>query len=65
MLTFLREHQAQPASNAMLSDLVRLVQGRIDALSTSMPRIVKSFDTVRHTTGQLDQLAGNIRGGRP
>jgi hypothetical protein len=65
VLKFLREHETQASSNAMLTDLVRLVQARIDALTSSLPRIVKSFDTVRHTTGQLDQLAGNIRGGRP
>jgi ammonium transporter, Amt family len=64
VLKFLREHENQASSNAMLTDLMRLVQGRIDALTSSLPRIVKSFDTVRHTTGQLDQLAGKIRGGR-
>ena len=65
VLAFLREHDSASGPNAMLGDLIRLVQGRIDALTTALPRIVKSFDTVRHTSGQLDQLAGNIRGGRP
>ncbi len=68
VLQFLRDAPAeangQLNANAMLTDLIRLVQGRIDALNASLPRIVKSFDTVRHATGQLDQLAGNIRGGR-
>jgi len=64
VLKFLRENDHQSSSNAMLTDLMRLVQGRIDALTAALPRIVKSFDTVRHTSGQLDQLAGNIRGGR-
>ena len=68
VLQFLRETPAEPNgqvnANAMLADLIRLVQGRIDARNASLPRIVKSFDTVRHATGQLDQLAGNIRGGR-
>jgi Amt family ammonium transporter len=64
VLTFLRDHHAEASSSAMLTDLIRLVQGRIDALTAALPRIIKSFDTVRHTSGQLDQLAGNIRGGR-
>lgn len=64
VLKFLRETNAETNSNAMLTDLIRLVQGRIDALTAALPRIIKSFDTVRHASGQLDQLAGNIRGGR-
>ena len=63
-MVFLREHASEPAANAMLTDLLRMVQVRIDQLTASLPRIMKSFDTVRHATGQLDQLAGNIRGGR-
>ncbi|MBA3699390.1 MAG: hypothetical protein H0W78_11125 [Planctomycetes bacterium] len=64
VLKFLREDTTQASANAMLTDLIRLVQGRIDALTSALPRIMKSFDTVRHTSGQLDQIAGNIRGGR-
>ena len=64
VLRFLRESEAQNPANSMLTDLIRLVQARIDALTASLPRIVKTFDTVRHASGQLDHLAGNIRGGR-
>jgi ammonium transporter, Amt family len=64
VLAFLRENATAAGSGAMLTDLIRLVQGRIDALTAALPRIVKSFDTVRHASGQLDQLVGNIRGGR-
>jgi ammonium transporter, Amt family len=64
VLQFLREQESPGNSNALLSDLLRMVQNRIDALTISLPRMIKSFDTVRHTTGQLHQLAANIRGDR-
>jgi Amt family ammonium transporter len=63
VLVGLREQNGNHGFGAMVADLLRLVQGRIDALTATMPRIIKTFDAVKHSTGQLDQLVVNIRGG--
>jgi ammonium transporter, Amt family len=64
VLEFLRDNHHQTGQTAMLADLINLVQHRITTLTNTLPRIIKNLDAVRHTSGQLDQLAGNIRGGR-
>jgi DNA anti-recombination protein RmuC len=67
VLQFLENHKTESLntqSAALLSDLIRLLQTRIDSITTSIPRIIKTFDTVRHAGGQLDQVIGHIRGGQ-
>jgi Amt family ammonium transporter len=63
VLACLRERSDGSAFAAMLADLIRLVQTRIDQLTVALPRIVKTLDAVKHSTGQLDHLVATIRGG--
>jgi ammonium transporter, Amt family len=64
LLQFMQEHTPQDKAITVMRDLVRMLHDRTENMIANVPRIIKSFDTLNASTGHLDQVAGNIRGGR-
>jgi Amt family ammonium transporter len=58
----LERRRLEDPTAAVLLDLVRMLERRLDAVLAAFPRIDRSFERVAAGAGRLDDLAGAMRG---
>jgi hypothetical protein len=58
----LERRRLEDPTAAVLLDLIRLLERRLDSVLAAFPRIDRSFERVAAGAGRLDDLAGAMRG---